>query len=249
MNLVQYFLAFIAYAFVGWVYESLLYTVQEKKVISSGFLYGPYCPIYGGGAVIMIFVFYGRTDSPVVMFLGGMVLATLVEYFTAVFLENCFHKKWWDYSKLKYNFQGRICLLGAVAFGTMCLVLCRFIHPVFVRLISNIPESVQFWLAVSLAFVFIVDYMVTLLVLRTKKKTALENDEEYENKLPQLNLEMIFDSVHLKKKFKFSLRDKIHFGGVSYIVEKLKLKPFYIEKVEKRIEPIKEKLSELRENK
>jgi uncharacterized membrane protein len=249
MNLVQYFLAFMFYSLIGWAYESLLYTVQEKKVISSGFLYGPYCPIYGGGAVIMVFVFYGRTDSSFVMFFGGMILATLVEYFTAVFLENCFHKKWWDYSKLKYNFQGRICLLGAVAFGTMCLFLCKIVQPWFVGAIALIPENVQFWLAVALAVIFLADYMVTLFVLRKKKKTALENDEVYENKLPQLNLEMIFDSVHLKKKFKFSLRDKIHFGGVSYIVEKLKLKPFYIEKVEKRIEPIKEKLSELKENK
>lgn len=202
MNLVQYFLAFMIFSFVGWLYESILYTIQEKKWISSGFLFGPYCPIYGGGAVAMVFVFYGRVENTLMLFFGGMILATVLEYITAVVIENCFHKKWWDYSKIKFNFQGRICLLGAVAFGTMCMLLCKFIQPSFEDLINKIPENVQFWSAVILAIVFLIDYIITVMVLRKKKKLANEKGETYENQLPQLNMGKIFESVGLTKVFK-----------------------------------------------
>lgn len=202
MNLVQYFLAFMIFSFVGWLYESILYTIQEKKWISSGFLFGPYCPIYGGGAVAMVFVFYGRVENTLMLFFGGMILATVLEYITAVVIENCFHKKWWDYSKIKFNFQGRICLLGAVAFGTMCMLLCKFIQPSFEDIINKIPENVQFWSAVILAIVFLIDYIITVMVLRKKKKLANEKGETYENQLPQLNMGKIFESVGLTKVFK-----------------------------------------------
>lgn len=249
MNLAQYFLAFMAYSFVGWAYESLLYTIQEKKVISSGFLYGPCCPIYGGGAVIMIFVFYGRTENPLVMLFGGMFLATAVEYATAVILENCFHKKWWDYSKIKYNFQGRICLLAAVCFGVMCLILCKVIHPMFLSMIIRVPKDVQFWTAAALAVIFLIDYFVTVFVLVKRKRDAVENDRVYENKLPQLNLEMIFGVSSIKRKFNYKARDKIHFGGVSYIIERLKLGSLYSEKSGKEPESGNEKIKELKINK
>ncbi|MBQ9674258.1 MAG: putative ABC transporter permease [Ruminococcus sp.] len=200
MNLTQYFLAFMAYGFIGWVYESILYTIQERRLILSGFLYGPCCPIYGGGAVIMVFFFYGRTDNPWLMFFGGMALATVVEYFTAVIMENVFHKKWWDYSKIKYNFQGRICLLGAVCFGTLCLMLCEFVHPVFEKKLAILSEDMQFYIAVVLAVLFLIDYIATVVNLKIKKKNALENDEVYENKLPQLDIGLIYESVGLKKR-------------------------------------------------
>lgn len=253
MNLVQYFLAFMFFSFVGWVYETLLYTIQERKFISSGFLFGPYCPIYGGGAVLMVFCFYGRTENPWVIFFGGMILATVVEYLTAVVLEKRFHKKWWDYSNIRFNYQGRICLLGALCFGSMCLLLCKLVQPLFYRIIVHIPEDIQFWVAVSLAIMFLIDYIATLINLKLKKNKAVENADnnngKYENELPQLNIQVLFSYIGLKGKFKFKLKDKVHFGGISYIIEKLKLKPFYIEKVEPfyevHIEPIKEKLQNI----
>lgn len=247
MNLVQYFLAFMLYSIIGWAYETALYTVQEGRYISSGFLKGPYCPIYGGGAVAMVFCFYGRTDNSWMIFFGGMAIATVIEYLVAVILENCFHKKWWDYSNIRFNFQGRICLLGALCFGTLCMLLCKAVHPAFMKMISIIPENYQFWSAVVLAIIFVCDYIYTIAMLHKTKKTQSKNRDDYENKLPQLNTQELFSNLGNKINSKIKIKDRIHFGGISYIIEKLKLKPFYIEKVEPLYTPIKEKFKEFRE--
>ncbi|MCI6652858.1 MAG: putative ABC transporter permease [Ruminococcus sp.] len=201
MNIVQYFLAFILYSFIGWMYETAIYTIQEKRFISSGFLKGPWCPLYGGGAVLMVFCFFDRTDSILVTFFGGMAVATIVEYLTAVVLENVFHKKWWDYSNIKFNYKSRICLLGAVCFGTLCLLLCKVIHPLFVDLISLVPQNVQFWLAVILVIVFAVDCLMTILFFRKNKSTGKE--ENYENQLPPLDLQTLFGNIGDKIRIRF----------------------------------------------
>ena len=204
MNLVQYFLAFIIYSFIGWLYETAIYTIQEKKFISSGFLKGPYCPLYGGGAVLMIFCFFGRTDSALVTFFGGMFVATAVEYMTAVVLEKVFHKKWWDYSNLKFNYKSRICLLGAVCFGTLCLLLCKVIHPLFLDLIYLVPSNIQLWIAVILAVIFSLDCISTILSLKRDKEECEQAEiEMYENQLPPLNVQTLFSNIEDKLKYRF----------------------------------------------
>lgn len=199
MNLTQYFLAFIAYSVIGWIYESVLYTVQERRLIFSGFLFGPWCPIYGGGAVIMVFCFYGRTDSVPLLFFGGAAFATILEYLTAVAMENIFHKKWWNYSKMRYNFQGRICLLGAMAFGTLCAVLCRVVHPGFVERLSTLSEDVQYRMAVTLLFMFLIDYIATVVKNIVRKRANYAAEDSFEDKLPQLDMAKIYASLGLKK--------------------------------------------------
>ena len=200
MNIVQYFIAFISFSFIGWVYETALYTLQEKRFISSGFLKGPCCPIYGGGAVMMMFCFYGRTDNPFIIFFGGMALAVTLEYLTAVLLENIFHKKWWDYSNLKFNFQGRICLLGAVAFGVMCLLLCKIIQPVFTALLEMIPYPVQLWVSAVMAVAFCADCAVTIIQLIRKK----DRGKECKNQLPDLNIQALLEYIIPKRKHKIN---------------------------------------------
>lgn len=247
MTIVEYFLAFIIYSFIGWIYESLLYTLQEKRFISSGFLFGPCCPIYGGGAVIMVFCFYGRTENPFILFFGGMLLSTAVEYSTAVILESVFHKKWWDYSNIKFNFQGRICLLASLCFGTMCLLLCKAVQPLFNSLINLASSDVQLWIAVVLLVVLVGDIVATTVYLKIKMKSTMET-ENCENELPPLDIQALFSYIGIKGKFKIKLKigDRVHFGGIGYIIEKLKIKPLYYEKAKpfynKHIEPIKEKI-------
>ena len=149
----------------------------------------------------MVFCFFDRTDSILVTFFGGMAVATIVEYFTAVVLENVFHKKWWDYSNIKFNYKSRICLLGAVCFGTLCLLLCKVIHPLFADLISLVPQNVQFWLAVILVIVFSVDCLMTILFFRKDKSPGKE--ENYENQLPPLDLQTLFGNIEDKIRIRF----------------------------------------------
>ena len=188
-----------------------------------------------------------NVKNPALLFIMGFTILSVWEYIVWVILEKIFHTKYWDYSEHKFNFQGRICLLGALCFGTLCMLLCNAVHPAFMKMISIIPENYQFWSAVVLAIIFVCDYIYTIAMLHKTKKTQSKNRDDYENKLPQLNTQELFSNLGNKINSKIKIKDRIHFGGISYIIEKLKLKPFYIEKVEPLYTPIKEKFKEFKE--
>ena len=117
-----WFLWLMIYSVIGWVYESTICSIGQRKLINRGFLNGPYCPIYGTGAVLVLLVL-GRIQNPVLLFFAGAVLTCSVEYLTSWLMEKLFHARWWDYSKRKCNIGGRVCLIGAVVFGAFSVVL------------------------------------------------------------------------------------------------------------------------------
>ena len=104
---------FIIYSFLGWCLESIYKTIILKKPINSGFLYGPVCPMYGIGAIMMIGL-STLSDNIIIIFILSFVVFSLWEYVVAVILEKCFKTRYWDYSDLKFNFQGRVCLKNSI---------------------------------------------------------------------------------------------------------------------------------------
>ena len=117
-----WFLWLMIYSVIGWIYESTICSIGQRKLINRGFLNGPYCPIYGTGAVLVLLVL-GRIQNPVLLFFAGAVLTCSLEYLTSWLMEKLFHARWWDYSKRKFNIGGRVCLIGAVVFGAFSVVL------------------------------------------------------------------------------------------------------------------------------
>ena len=113
LTLEYLFLWFLLYAFIGWVYESVLVSVSERRWVNRGFLNGPLCPIYGCGAVLAIVLLHDFTN-PIEIFLISSFGASILEYITSWGMEKLFHARWWDYSHYRFNIQGRICLLGAI---------------------------------------------------------------------------------------------------------------------------------------
>ena len=138
-TLEKYFLWFFIYAVIGWIYESTLCSITGKKFVNRGFLNGPYCPIYGAGAILDILVL-GRFKNPFLLFFASAVLTCLLEYATSYAMEKIFNARWWDYSDSKFNIKGRVCLLGAVVFGLLSVALILFIHPFVSRHTDNIPH-------------------------------------------------------------------------------------------------------------
>lgn len=157
-----YFLWFITYSILGWVYESIICSIQERSLVNRGFLNGPLCPVYGFGGLSIIFVLDQRTDNVIILFFIGMLLTCLVEYITAVLLEKLFHAQWWDYSSNHFNFQGRICLLGAVVFGTLSILLIKYIHPFVSNLMSRLPNSVVIASSIFIFFAVMFDLYITV---------------------------------------------------------------------------------------
>lgn len=98
------------------MYESILVSCQQHRLVNRGFLNGPLCPIYGTGAILGVAIL-GNVHNPIIIFLISMVGATILEYTTSWVMEQLFHARWWDYSNFRFNLQGRVCLLGALIFG------------------------------------------------------------------------------------------------------------------------------------
>ena len=161
ITVARLFLWFVFYSFAGWVYESILVSVQQRRLVNRGFLNGPLCPIYGVGAVLAI-VLLGRITDPVLIFLISMVGATVLEYCTSWVMERLFHARWWDYSNFRFNINGRVCLLGAVIFGFGGVTIVLVVQPLVADVTAMIPLSALPTLATILVLLVIIDLVVTM---------------------------------------------------------------------------------------
>jgi len=136
INLEYIVLLLIIYSFIGWLIESIYVSFHQKKLINSGFLYGPFCPIYGFGALILVFTFKDLSTNFFLIFITAIVIMSLWEYFISWLMELIFQIKWWDYSNRLLNIKGRICLLNSFFWGILSLLLIKGLHPFIEKLIT-----------------------------------------------------------------------------------------------------------------
>ena len=155
-------LYFIIYSFLGWCCETVYCSILQKKFVNRGFLYGPLCPIYGCGALLVLYLLRDVRASILPLFLSGMVVTTILEYLTSVLLEKLFHMKWWDYSAMPFNINGRVCLLNSCEFGALSVFVVMVLHPAVTRLVGRIPGPVQLLLAGLLSAVILTDPIYTI---------------------------------------------------------------------------------------
>lgn len=183
---------FIIYSFLGWCLESVYKTIIFKKITNSGFLYGPFCPMYGIGAVMLIAA-SSISDNIFVIFLLSFLLFTLWEYIVAVVLEKLFKTKYWDYSHLKFNFQGRICLKNSIYWGILGVLLVFVIQPVIERITNAIPENVLFYINIAICLIILVDAIVTIvkkMVIDKKIRKLFEIGDTIKEKIAELKSEI-----------------------------------------------------------
>jgi len=135
------FCYFVVYSFIGCILETVYVSMKCGRFIIRGFLYGPFCPIYGFGALILIGVLRVLKHNALLLFTGAAALTTTLEYMTSAVLEFLFHKKWWDYSDEFLNISGRVCLKFSIVWGIIAVVLLLFIHPFIVSLVSGISSN------------------------------------------------------------------------------------------------------------
>lgn len=163
MNLFVKLLAyFIIYSFLGWCIESVFKSFCEKKFVNSGFLYGPFCPIYGYGAIIMYIFLDDVKSKPFITFCLGFVVLSIWEYAVGVFLEKVFHRKYWDYSKNKFNLQGRVCLLNSVFWGILGVLFIDVIHPFITGILSNISFNTILYFDIAMATIILIDTIISI---------------------------------------------------------------------------------------
>ena len=154
-HLTQWVLFFFIYSFIGWVWECCFVSVRKRRWVNRGFMYGPMLPIYGFGALAVLISTIRVRDSIPLIFLFGMVGATLLEYVTGAVMERLFNVKYWDYSNQKFNLNGYICLTSSLGGGLFSVLLVKFVHVPIEGAVLKIPtiiaEGIAFVLTVAAA--------------------------------------------------------------------------------------------------
>ncbi|MBF4695006.1 putative ABC transporter permease [Fusibacter ferrireducens] len=164
-DFITLFLIFVSYAFIGWVTEVIYAYSKEHKWINRGFLYGPFCPIYGVGAVAIIgiveffnsHIMQNRDLSLIEMFLLVVFVTSGLEWLTGYFLEKMFHAKWWDYSDKKFNVMGYICLRFSIYWGVVGVFVIKVVNPLIMKALHYLEGPVYVEIGCLFMLYFAVD--------------------------------------------------------------------------------------------
>ncbi len=185
-TIVFYCLSFFIYSTIGWFAESCYCSVKPKKWVNRGFLYGPLCPIYGSGAVLLSVALgrfsklplyrHGFNFTPLLIFFLGALLADVLEYLTSLLMEKLFHARWWDYSGKRFNLQGRICLTHTLYWGGAALIYLYCIDPVVSSLLHLLTPFVRSLITGIILFVFLIDLILTIQKTADLRKLTVKID-------------------------------------------------------------------------
>ncbi len=236
-DLYYIFYVFFIYSFFGWIYESTLVSVRTKTLVNRGFLNGPLIPIYGSGALTIYLALDPVREHLLFVFLAGIVLATVLEYVTSYVMELLFHARWWDYSHIRFNFQGRVCLGVSLFWGILAILLLYVFQPGIDRIIFRIPRrtgEIMGYLIVPAMFadltvtvIYTIKFTKVLEKLNKLRQDMLEyiastklyeTGEELRDRLPTLKMAGMFSEI------KSALENKIQNSRVYRTYTKLEIK-------------------------
>ena len=177
---------FFIYSLAGWVIGTACAAVREKRFVDVGFLYGPICPAYGFGAIGFALFLSELKNQLFFLFLGGVILSAAVSFFTGFVLERIFHRKWWDYSRKRLQFEGYVSLPYSAIWGIAAVLCIWFFNPLISRLVSLIPKGAGEIFLIALYSIIAIDFFgsaigILSLHLRLKKNRFSLVEEVSEN--------------------------------------------------------------------
>ena len=200
---------FYFYFFLGWVWETCYVSVLKARWVNRVFMRGPFLPIYGSGAiVVLVFTLPFRTNA-VLVFFAGMISATILEYFTGVAMEKLFHVRYWDYSNQRFNLNGYICVTSSLAWGGFSVVLTlyghRLVEKMTMRINSNFLEVIVFLLTVYIS----IDMAESVREAFNLKEVLLsleESSEEFRRMQKHFEVASAFYGSEIKERSEAGLR-------------------------------------------
>lgn len=175
-TLSKWILFFFIYGFVGWIWESSYASLSKKEMVSRGFLQSPIVPVYGFGAIIILCITEPFKNNVFLIFLLGMIGATILEYFTGLVSEKLFDTKLWDYSRYRFNINGHICLLTSLSWGLFSILLVKYVHQPIKEAVFKLPYYVVTILSILFLLIYIVDTTMSIqTALNTKSILVKKN--------------------------------------------------------------------------
>ncbi|MCI5726437.1 MAG: putative ABC transporter permease [Clostridium sp.] len=163
-------LFFIIYSFLGWVGEVAYAYKNQKKFVNRGFLFGPYCPIYGASLVLLITFLTSISDNIFIQYILATIITSTIEYLAGYILEKSFKRKYWDYTEDPFNLHGRICLHFSLMWGAIALAIVKIGHPLVAYLVGLVPIPLITVIFIVLFVLTMLDFILTLCNLLNVKK-------------------------------------------------------------------------------
>lgn len=154
---------FLIYSFLGWMLETILAATEQRRFVNRGLINGPLCTIYG--VPIVILTIFGQELTLFWLFLGAMIVATVTEWISGHMIERFYHERWWDYSNVKWNLDGYICLSASLVWGVLGTISMRWGNGLLIRLYGFLPEGIGHLLVWILAGMLVLDVTATIFAL------------------------------------------------------------------------------------
>lgn len=167
--MLDYIWYFIIYSFLGWCIEVIYHIISQKQFINRGFLKGAYCPIYGFGAIFIIYIFENFINNPFILYILAVIITSTLEYITAFILQKIFGLMWWDYTDENFNLHGYICLKFSLLWGIAALILTYIIHPKIMFITKMLNNKINNIFLIILLSTMLLDFIVSVIDLFTKK--------------------------------------------------------------------------------
>lgn len=171
----SYCILFFIYSLIGWLMEVLLTLYNEHKFVNRGFLLGPCCPIYGFGCIILYLLLKPYTNNVIVLFILTLFTCSVIEYITSYFMEKIFRLRWWDYSNLKYNLNGRICLETTLPFSVLGVLSIKYITPFLLNIVTI--SKLTIIITIIILTIFIIDITISLTIVFKLKFVSKKNTD------------------------------------------------------------------------
>lgn len=243
-TILQIFAYFIIYSVIGFIIETI-FGFLTKGVIESrkSFLYGPFCGIYGLGAVVMIIGLQKFKKNNYTLFIGGFFIGSVIEYVVSLIGELLFDIKWWDYSNMPFNINGRVCIWFSLFWGLLAIYLMTHINPKVDKFLNKIPQKILKNTTIVLIIFLLFDFLITCFALKMFY-VRLVNDyaldikgvdrylekytELYENPVIKDFVDTHFSNEKMLKTFP-NIKVTQNDGKIIWICDILKnIQPYYI---------------------
>lgn len=206
---------FFLYSFLGWCSEEVYAAWAYRKFTNRGFFNGTWCPIYGIGVIVVIAFLEPLSNNLPILFLGAVILTSLIEFITGFVLEKIFNEKWWDYSENKFNIHGYVCLSFSIMWGILCTFVVKVIHPLIMKLIDGMPHILGLIFLLIISVAFFVDLVVTIMAICKFKKQLKLMDElaekikAFSNEVGINIYEGVTSALDKEEQFKENVEEKV----------------------------------------
>ena len=245
-SILQWMLFFYIYCFFGWIIESTYVSVCTGNCVNRGFMRGPVIPIYGTGAIIILFAVIPFRTSPILVFIIGTIAASVLEFVTGFVMERIYKVRYWDYSDKPFNLCGYICLFNSLCWGVLSILLIYLVHSWVEKGVLFLNDMVLLSIDSGISSLFIVD-LFNSSTTAVELKKMLANSQKLKDDLMNVHNKMIeFNTAIANGKEKMDELKKMSLQEL-YISARDNMSNIATDKDSPELQNLKKKLDSLKD--